>query len=66
MGVTLRTPRFLGFDSGSLAQVNCFDDFIAASEYLVRNKYVAADKLTIAGGSNGGTNIGFVLAILLS
>jgi len=36
-------------------KVNCFDDFIAASQYLVKNKYVAADKLTIAGGSNGGT-----------
>jgi len=35
-------------------KVNCFDDFIAASEYLVKNKYAAADKLTINGGSNGG------------
>lgn len=35
-------------------KVNCFDDFIAASEYLVKNKYTAANKLTIAGGSNGG------------
>lgn len=30
---------------------------ILPSEYLVKNKYVAADKLTIAGGSNGGANI---------
>jgi len=35
-------------------KVNCFDDFIAASEYLVKNKYAAADKLTINGRSNGG------------
>jgi len=35
-------------------KVNCFDDFIAASEYLVKNKYAAADKLTLNGGSNGG------------
>ncbi|KAF9645343.1 hypothetical protein BDM02DRAFT_3149057 [Thelephora ganbajun] len=35
-------------------KVNCFDDFMAASEYLVKNKYAAADKLAINGGSNGG------------
>ncbi|KAF8898147.1 prolyl oligopeptidase [Gymnopilus junonius] len=33
---------------------NCFDDFIAATQYLVENKYAAADKITINGGSNGG------------
>jgi len=29
-----------------------------SSEYLVKNKYVAADKLTINGGSNGGASTG--------
>ncbi|KAF6762498.1 prolyl oligopeptidase [Ephemerocybe angulata] len=35
-------------------KVNCFDDFIAATEYLVKNKYAAPGKVTIHGGSNGG------------
>ncbi|KAF9526276.1 prolyl oligopeptidase [Crepidotus variabilis] len=33
---------------------NGFDDFIAATEYLVKNKYAAPNKVTINGGSNGG------------
>ncbi|CAA7259570.1 unnamed protein product [Cyclocybe aegerita] len=33
---------------------NCFDDFIAATEYLVKNNYAAPGKVTINGGSNGG------------
>ncbi|KAI0699823.1 prolyl oligopeptidase [Cytidiella melzeri] len=35
-------------------KVNCFDDFIAATEYLVKNKYAAPGKVAINGGSNGG------------
>ncbi|KAI0722036.1 prolyl oligopeptidase [Cerioporus squamosus] len=35
-------------------KVNCFDDFIAASQYLVDNKYAAPGKVAINGGSNGG------------
>ncbi|MCM2310742.1 MAG: prolyl oligopeptidase family serine peptidase [Steroidobacteraceae bacterium] len=31
-----------------------FDDFIAAAEYLVREKYTAPSRLAIRGGSNGG------------
>jgi prolyl oligopeptidase len=31
-----------------------FDDFIAAAEYLVRERYTSADRLAIFGGSNGG------------
>ncbi|KZT74475.1 hypothetical protein DAEQUDRAFT_720646 [Daedalea quercina L-15889] len=33
---------------------NCFDDFIAASEYLVDNKYAARGKVALNGASNGG------------
>ncbi|KAF9558232.1 prolyl oligopeptidase [Agrocybe pediades] len=33
---------------------NCFDDFIAATEHLVKNKYAAPGKTIINGGSNGG------------
>ena len=33
---------------------NVFDDFIAAAEYLVREKYTAPPRLAIRGGSNGG------------
>ncbi len=33
---------------------NVFDDFIAAGEWLVSNRYTSPDRLAIAGGSNGG------------
>jgi len=33
---------------------NVFDDFIAAAEYLVREKYTRPERLAIRGGSNGG------------
>ncbi|KAG6856360.1 hypothetical protein H0H87_005269 [Tephrocybe sp. NHM501043] len=33
---------------------NVFDDFVAATEHLVKNKYVAPGKVAINGGSNGG------------
>ncbi|KAF4574478.1 hypothetical protein EYR36_005813 [Pleurotus pulmonarius] len=35
-------------------KVNVFDDFIAATEYLVKHKYAAPGKVAINGGSNGG------------
>jgi prolyl oligopeptidase len=40
---------------------NVFDDFIAAGEWLVANKYTQPSKLAINGGSNGGLLVGAVL-----
>jgi prolyl oligopeptidase len=40
---------------------NVFDDFIAACDYLVQNKYTSHEKLAIHGRSNGGLLIGAVM-----
>ncbi|KZT12672.1 uncharacterized protein LAESUDRAFT_718954 [Laetiporus sulphureus 93-53] len=35
-------------------KANCFDDFIAASEYLVEKKFATRGKIALSGASNGG------------
>jgi len=59
--ISLSTYREYGYkwhEGGKiLNKQNVFDDFQAAAEYLIENKYTKSDKVLINGGSNG--NIDF-------
>src|SRR5690606_24107016 len=41
-----------------LQKQNVFEDFVAAAQYLIDNKYTSPERLGISGGSDGGLRVG--------
>lgn len=52
--------RYWYEDGKFLKKKNTFHDFISATEYLVKNKYIAKDKIAAEGGSAGGMLMGAI------
>jgi len=51
-------------DAGTkLKKKNVFNDFIAAGEYLIENKYTSSKFLALSGGSNGGLLVGATITM---
>jgi prolyl oligopeptidase len=48
-------------DGTQMKKQNVFDDFIAAAEFLIQEKYTSSDYLAVRGGSNGGLLVGAVM-----
>jgi prolyl oligopeptidase len=48
-------------DGMRLKKMNSFNDFIDASEFLIKEKYTSPDKLAITGGSYGGLVVGVAM-----
>ena len=48
-------------DGRMFKKLNTFNDFIDSAKWLIENKYTAADKLIIQGGSAGGLLMGGVV-----
>jgi len=46
-----------------MQKLNVFNDFIAAAEYLIENKYTNSSKIAINGGSNGGLLVGACMTL---